>query len=691
VRTARDEIAAVLDAKGLKLVGLVNNAGVSRHLIFEYEKLEEVMALYNVNVFGVYRVTQAFLPLLRESSAGRVVNVGSMAPTLPASGYSSYAGSKNALESISDVLRLDDLRMEKGTSVGLVWGSRALLSGKRLSHCFPFCFAHPSAMAGSSPKELESHAAADGALFRKLVADGYNQCADAYLSQHAVDDPDDMRLQAFRELFAEMPRRARILDAGCGAGVPVAKAVVEDPRDMSVTGVDISQRQIELAKKLVPSDRATFLCSDMASMDFEKESFDAICAFFSVFHLPRRDQAAFFVRVASWLRPGGRFVFNLGSGLEDGEGECLESDFLGAAMVWSSYPREQTLELLQKAGFALEKEELKTVRTGDEVDRAGLQLELARYNMSVSLLKPGMVHSALHGKISGGNAAWRRAEDVEGFRVPQPEQQVLFHSHIAMGSNVSQFEVEVGPGMKQVLGHKTYGSISESFEENGEAIAVMSRSFCGTATTAPEGTMDWVIGPSLKEKWDDPNRKSIFDWMMRMEWSLVAARGGFAVAGLKPDGSMGAVVLVAPYPDGVPSALSSHFEQVRAFWAGGFPPKSDAGEAFWAMKTRAFAGQDAFEEVKSKYCTGPHAHVKVVAVDPDAQGMGFCGKLMRFVNTWADSRHLPLWLETSGERNVAIYERFGYKTMERFDIKCETSELKEDIHHDEFGMLRSPP
>ncbi|OLP99515.1 D-beta-hydroxybutyrate dehydrogenase, mitochondrial [Symbiodinium microadriaticum] len=40
VHTARDEIAAVLDAKGLKLVGVVNNAGVSRHLIFEYEKLE---------------------------------------------------------------------------------------------------------------------------------------------------------------------------------------------------------------------------------------------------------------------------------------------------------------------------------------------------------------------------------------------------------------------------------------------------------------------------------------------------------------------------------------------------------------------------------------------------------------------------------------------------------------------------
>ncbi|CAE7468561.1 rebM [Symbiodinium natans] len=259
-----------------------------------------------------------------------------------------------------------------------------------------------------------------------------------------------------------------------------------------------------------------------------------------------------------------------------------------------------------------------------------------------------------------------------------------------MGSNVSQVEVEVGPGMTQVLGHKTYGSISESIKENGEAIAVMSRSFCGTATTAPEGTMDWVVGPSLREKWDDPKRKSIFDWMMKMEWSMVAAHGGFAVAGLKPDGSMGAVVLVALYSDGIPSGLSSHLEQVRGFFAGGLPPKSDAGEAFWAMKTRAFAAQDALEEVKGKYVKGPHAHVKVVAVDPDAQGMGFCGKLMRFVSAWADSRHLPLWLETSGERNVAIYERFGYKTTERFDIKCETSESKEDIHHGEFGMLRSP-
>ena len=164
------------------------------------------------------------------------------------------------------------------------------------------------------------------------------------------------------------------MDAGCGAGVPIAKAVVEDPRQMHVTGVDISPRQIELASELVPSDRARFICDDMSSVVFEDESFDAVCAFFAVFHIPRRDHEAFFKRVASWLRPGGSFVFNLGSGLDDGEGDCgLETDFLGATMVWSSHPRDKTIALLSAAGLTVVRDELKTVTVGDDVDDAGLQ------------------------------------------------------------------------------------------------------------------------------------------------------------------------------------------------------------------------------------------------------------------------------------------------------------------------------
>ena len=56
---------------------------------------------------------------------------------------------------------------------------------------------------------------------------------------------------------------------------------------------------------------------------------------------------------------------------------------------------------------------------------------------------------------------------------------------------------------------------------------------------------------------------------------------------------------------------------------------------------------------------------------------------MRYVNASPDRRQLPLWLETSGERNVCIYERFGYKAMERYDLRS-----RGELHSDEFGMLR---
>ena len=55
----------------------------------------------------------------------------------------------------------------------------------------------------------------------------------------------------------------------------------------------------------------------------------------------------------------------------------------------------------------------------------------------------------------------------------------------------------------------------QSIADNVEAWGVMSRSFGGTASTAPEGTTDWILGASLREKWDDPRRRAMLDWMMK--------------------------------------------------------------------------------------------------------------------------------------------------------------------------------
>eukprot|EP00434_Breviolum_minutum_P026556 symbB.v1.2.023476.t1/scaffold2076.1/size90297/2 len=245
-------------------------------------------------------------------------------------------------------------------------------------------------------------------------------------------------------------------------------------------------------------------------------------------------------------------------------------------------------------------------------------------------------------------------------------------------------ELEVASGIEQLLGQRKE-DIRKSIEANSEAIGVMTRAFGGTATTAPEGTTDYMLGPSLREKWDDPRRVAMVEWMAKVDWACCMARNGFALGMRKSDGKLGAVVVVLPYNEGIPNDFSSGLEILKALRATGMPPSKQLGEDYKGMKARAWAAQSIIENVKKRHCHRPHAHVRNMSVDPDAQGLGFCGKLMRAVNKWADDSQLNLWLETSGARNVAIYERFGYKTMEQFTLKCKNDP---EVHDEEFGMMR---
>ena len=59
------------------LVGVVNNAGISKHVPTEFTDIGQVEQVMDVNLYGVIRVTKAFLPALR-AGKGRVVNIGSV-------------------------------------------------------------------------------------------------------------------------------------------------------------------------------------------------------------------------------------------------------------------------------------------------------------------------------------------------------------------------------------------------------------------------------------------------------------------------------------------------------------------------------------------------------------------------------------------------------------------------------------
>jgi NAD(P)-dependent dehydrogenase (short-subunit alcohol dehydrogenase family) len=106
VDAARDEVVRLLG--DMPLAGLVNNAGIADGGPIELLDLESVRRMLDVNVFGVFAVTKAFLPLLRQSK-GRVVNVSSMSGRLAVPFLGPYCACKFALEAISDSLRREML------------------------------------------------------------------------------------------------------------------------------------------------------------------------------------------------------------------------------------------------------------------------------------------------------------------------------------------------------------------------------------------------------------------------------------------------------------------------------------------------------------------------------------------------------------------------------------------------------
>lgn len=99
--------AGIRDTLGQgKLIGLVNNAGIAVAGPLEFLPISELRRQLEVNVVGQIAVTQAMLPLLRESK-GRIVNIGSISgrSALPMTG--AYAASKFALEALTDALRVE--------------------------------------------------------------------------------------------------------------------------------------------------------------------------------------------------------------------------------------------------------------------------------------------------------------------------------------------------------------------------------------------------------------------------------------------------------------------------------------------------------------------------------------------------------------------------------------------------------
>ncbi|MHA5048279.1 class I SAM-dependent DNA methyltransferase [Streptomyces sp. SD15] len=153
-------------------------------------------------------------------------------------------------------------------------------------------------------------------------------------------------------LIGSLQADARVLDLGCGTGVPTARQLTD--AGFEVVGIDLSGGMVGLAQEHVPG--ATFHRLDLADLrpggPRDLGRFDAVAAFFSLLMLPRAEIPLALLTVRHLLVPGGLFILSM----VEADVDDFSIPFLGNTIRVSGYLKEDLREVIETGGFEIVKE-----------------------------------------------------------------------------------------------------------------------------------------------------------------------------------------------------------------------------------------------------------------------------------------------------------------------------------------------
>jgi NAD(P)-dependent dehydrogenase (short-subunit alcohol dehydrogenase family) len=180
-------VAEVVEREGT-IGALVNNAGYSQSGALEPMAISAVRKQFETNVFGLLRLTQEVLPIMRKARAGRVVNLSSMGGKLTFPGGGAYHATKYAVEALSDALRFE----VRGFGIDVVIVQPGLIRSG---------FADAAIGAIDQSNRIDPYAAFDVAV-AKATREVYHKGALAKLG----GEPDDVAKVIENALAATKPK-----------------------------------------------------------------------------------------------------------------------------------------------------------------------------------------------------------------------------------------------------------------------------------------------------------------------------------------------------------------------------------------------------------------------------------------------------------------------------------------------------
>ncbi|MET9734833.1 class I SAM-dependent methyltransferase [Streptomyces sp. NPDC006458] len=153
-------------------------------------------------------------------------------------------------------------------------------------------------------------------------------------------------------LVGRLTSGARVLDLGCGTGLPTARQLAD--AGCEVVGVDLSHGMVELARRNVPG--AEFQRADIADLrsggPVDLGRFDGVAAFFSLLMLPRAEIPLALETIHGLLKPGGHLVVSM----VEADLDDFAIPFLGSTIRVTGYLRDTLREVVESAGFHIEEE-----------------------------------------------------------------------------------------------------------------------------------------------------------------------------------------------------------------------------------------------------------------------------------------------------------------------------------------------